>query len=846
MNCILENITPLPQTIGGKAYHLEQLDRMGMPVPVWTVLPTDAFPAFLGEHEAAYRTLLSDYKPENREKILQLFDQCTFPDEIRSRISGAVTELFGEQTPVAVRSSAADEDGQTHSFAGMLESVLNVTGTEAILEAVKKCYRSCFSERAMEYRMRNALISPEIRPAVVIQKMIPADFAGVIFTTDPTTNNPDEMLITAVQGLGEQLVSGEADSSDYVLDCTGAIVCRKENSAQLSDAMLHRLYETAQKIEAGFSPRIAQDIEYCIKDDEICILQTRPITNYSTIDKSMFRTVLDNSNIIESYSGVTTPLTFTFAREVYGKIYCQTLRTFYVSEDAISSISDDLDNMLCFYENKIYYRLNSWYKMTALYPGYEKNKQYMENMMGVKMTVHESEMHAKTRLLRIYVSFIRRMLRMKKDSAYFLKCFETVTAPYYANTFEGYSNAKALGVYDTLEREILDDFITPIANDMGAMVFYGMLTDQFKKAKIEDYEGLLSAVIGRQGNVESAEQSAAVLDIVKEIRSTPELTALFQAENDLISKHMQDDDPVFRKIQAYIQRFGARTMDELKLETVTLFEDPSFLLDTIRGYLRCDTLPEPDSVQDNSAEKALLLRFPVVKRPFVRMLLHITKYFIRNRESLRLRRTYIYSVVRNIYLRIGKNLLSLHVLHDFRDIFFLEKNEIAQISAGRLTDRTEIRRRIDERKAEYLANKSRPIYDRMYFYGNIEPAHMLPVYTRQETSGGDVLHGAAGGGAPVEGVVKLVEDPANADVEGYILMAKRTDPGWTVLFPMAKAVIIERGSVLSHSAVVAREMGITLVAGIRGLTETVRDGMTVRVDGVQGTVEILHKEGETT
>ncbi|MBQ8921250.1 MAG: hypothetical protein IJ060_03695 [Oscillospiraceae bacterium] len=839
MNCFLEHIAPDAKQIGGKAYHLAQLDRLGMPVPKWTVLPTQVFTAFLGDRLPEYRALLEHYRAENRLRILELLDQCAFPDAYREGLEAHLTALFGADAEFAVRSSAADEDGDAHSFAGMLESVLHVRGNDALWRGIISCYRSCFSERAMQYRERNGLISPEIRPAVIIQEMIPADFAGVIFTTDPTTNNPDETLISAVAGIGEQLVSGEADSSDYGIDITGSIVFRKENGARLSDAMLKTLWGYAQKIEAGFSPRIGQDIEFCIKGDSVYILQCRPITNYSKIDKSAFRTVLDNSNIIESYSGVTTPLTFTFAREVYSKIYRQTLRTFYVSEEAIRSVSDDLDHMLCFYENKIYYRLNSWYRMTALYPGYQKNKQYMENMMGVKMTVHESELGAKTRLFRIYVSFIRRMLRMKKDSARFLNRFEEVTKPYYANTFEGLSNTEALAVYDTLEREILDDFITPIANDMGAMVFYGMLTDKLKKKKIEGYEGMLSAVIGRQGNVESAEQSAAVLDIVKEIRKSPEMTALFLSENRKILPALSGDAPVFRKIDAYIQRFGARTMDELKLETVTLFEDPSFLLDTLRGYLHCDTLPDPCGVQDQSAEKALLAHFGIFRRPVIRLLLRITKYFIRNRESLRLRRTYIYAVIRNIYLRIGKNLEEAGVIAQFRDIFFLERPEIAKIADGTWTDRAGIRGRIEQRKAEYEANKSRPTYDRMYFYGDMAPEHMVPVYTRQETDGGGILRGAAGGGEPVTGVVKLVEDPANADVEGFILMAKRTDPGWTVLFPMARAVIIERGSVLSHSAVVAREMGITLVAGIRGLTDTVKDGMTVRVDGVQGTVEII-------
>ena len=134
----------------------------------------------------------------------------------------------------------------------------------------------------------------------------------------------------------------------------------------------------------------------------------------------------------------------------------------------------------------------------------------------------------------------------------------------------------------------------------------------------------------------------------------------------------------------------------------------------------------------------------------------------------------------------------------------------------------------------------------MYFYGEVKEENMLPVFGRQEVTLGDssTLQGVAGGGKVVEGIVKYVTEPEDTDIEGYILMAKRTDPGWTVLFPMAKAIIIERGSVLSHSAVIAREIGITLVVGIRGLTKRIEDGMRIRVDGIRGTVEILEADDE--
>ncbi|MDO4219951.1 MAG: PEP-utilizing enzyme, partial [Candidatus Saccharibacteria bacterium] len=177
-----------------------------------------------------------------------------------------------------------------------------------------------------------------------------------------------------------------------------------------------------------------------------------------------------------------------------------------------------------------------------------------------------------------------------------------------------------------------------------------------------------------------------------------------------------------------------------------------------------------------------------------------------------------------------------------RDIFFLEKDEITAIIRRQKYSEEEIKEKIAKRKLEYEENDKKPTNERMYFYGDIKEENMLPIYSRQETQlNTSVLSGVAGGGEIKTGVVKLVESPDNADVKGYILMAKRTDPGWTVLFPMAEAIIIERGSILSHSAVVARELGITLVVGVRGLTDRVKDGDTVKVDGKNGTIEIIKR-----
>ena len=497
--------------------------------------------------------------------------------------------------------------------------------------------------------------------------------------------------------------------------------------------------------------------------------------------------------------------------------------------------------MLAFYQNKVYYRLNSWYRMTALYPGYEKNSQYMENMMGVKIGLRETKVQARTRALKIYIRFAYKLLRIKKDSRRFVDKFNDVTSPYNNNSFEGYSNTDLIRVYQKLEHNILDDFIIPITNDMGTMIFYGYLTDKVKKAS-DNYEGLISAALSRQGHVESAGQSLALIQIRSEIQNDRELYRLFtEKTSGEILKELPKHSHINHLISDYISRYGARCMEELKLETITIQQEPERLIDLIRKYLNTGIGTSEETVPD---DQALYRLFHFPERDYIRLIVRITKFFIRNREFLRLKRTYIYAIVRNIFLRAGRNFAEEGVIDHERDIFFLEKDEIVKIIRHEL-DPASVKGLIDVRKKAYQENKKKTASERLYFYGDVTEENALPIYVKQEIDPNKhILKGVAGGGGVVEGTVNYLKSADDDFEEGSVLMASRTDPGWTVLFPMAKAVIIERGSVLSHSAVVAREMGIPLVAGVRGLTSVIRNHDRVRVDGINGTIELLKESDE--
>lgn len=831
--------------VGGKAFNLARLSLNDFNVPPFIILDTDEFWNFLAKDKERYKELLLNYNASSLSEIRKLIENKEFSLISKERIKTKLDEVFNRHGKIIIRSSATDEDGNNYSFAGMMESYPDLSIEDDVFGYIKKCYLSCFSDRAMEYRALNKLIDEELSMAVIIQSMVESDFSAVVFTTDPQTNDPDEVLISVVKGTGEKLVSGEENSDDYVVDAEGD-VRRLSGSLDIDKRIIREIADIGKKIEESYDKKRARDIEIAIKDQKIYVLQERPISAYSHIDKGQFRTIYDNSNIIESYSGVTTPLTFSFAREVYEKVYRQTLNNFFISQEDIESIKEDLANMICFYQNKVYYRLNSWYKMTALYPGYNKNKKYMENMMGVKLELKEGKARQKLRLFRIYLRFIHKLLRIKKDSLLFVDKFEKITKDHFNNSFENYTNKGLVDLYRQLEENILDDFTTPITNDMGAMVFLGILNDALKKKKLSDYEGLLSKVLAKQGNVESLKQSIALIDLVNYINNDTQLKSYYQnTEIEKIIEELDKDNKINKQIKEYIYKYGSRAMEELKLETVTLFQDPRFLIQTIKNYLNMEKIPAVYSDEEFDI-KDFYKHFSLFEKLYIKPVTEITKYFVKNRELLRLRRTYIYSIVRNIFLRMGQNFKEEGIIENARDIFFMEKNEAFDIASFGIVGYEDIRTQIEERKKEYEINKEKECYERMYFYGEVKEENMLPIYARQEIISQDLntLQGVAGGGRVVEGIVKYVKEPEEADIEGYILMAKRTDPGWTVLFPMAKAVIIERGSVLSHSAVIAREMGLTLVVGIRGLTSRVKDGMRVRVDGIKGTVEILEANDE--
>ncbi|MDE7384666.1 MAG: hypothetical protein K2M84_02790, partial [Anaeroplasmataceae bacterium] len=763
------------KSIGGKAYHLGYAKVKN--TPAYFTIPTEFF-----------KDLADD------EKVLEKLKK-------KINIFCKNGELY------AVRSSAIDEDSSKFSFAGIHDTKLNVQ-KENVLSAVLEVYQSAFTPLALEYRRTNGLSIDQISMAVVVQKMITEpEYSGVIFTMNPKTDNPDEIIISIVDGLGEDLVSGKKDSKDYFIS-TNHI---EGDSSFISKKLLKQLEELSHKLQKRYDTFL--DIEFTIKRNKIYFLQARPITTYADIHPSERTLLIDNSNLIESYYGTTSILTQSFAKSIYQGVYTKTLEAGHIRKKIMCSLEPTLENMLYAYEGKLYYNLNSWYHLTSIFP-IKSSTSYMEQMMGVGSG---TKAYKKVKLnlidmIKIGVCFIHRLRTMDKASSIFIEKFNRVVLPYYGHQLTG-TNEELIALYHQIEEDILSDFATPILNDCAVMFYNGRLTKKIKRKYNDQFTEIFAACIHSSGTMESAKVCKEYEEILKCIKEDKTIFRDFTdlAPEELFEKYHSKDLIVSKKIKEYILHFGSRVMNELKLETITMIENPILLYEQIKEGL---------SFAQESKETQPSLEIP----KSIRKLASKTRYFIVNRERLRLKRTYIFSVVRNIFLAMGKNLEKEGKLTSARDIFYLTKEEVFSFP----DDAVEL---VEMRKKEMEYFDQQPYYYRISFY----PNRVLPL---KQNSSKEDLKGLSNGKTIVKGKVSIMNQVTDSFTPGNIIVATRTDPGWISLFPLASGLIVEHGSMLSHSFVVAREMGLPAIVGIPDVTKILKNGDVVTLDSVQGVVHI--------
>ncbi len=901
--------------LGGKARSLYELERVDEArVPAWFAVAADAFADAVDtagiavEIEDALRELRNAGDARNgaercHASLAPLIATLRVSESLRGAIEAAYDDLSAEF--VAVRSSALDEDGAERSFAGCLDTSLFVRGIDDVVAAVERCWRSAFSERSLAYRAVHHALDTEIRVGVVVQRMIAGHVSGVLFTANPANGDRDQAIVTSTWGLGDGVVSGRLSCDTFVVGRNGAGIIDREladkshailldadrgtgtaeventaaqrSAASLDDEQLAKLAHIGWAIEDAYGMPV--DIEWTWSEEGPWVLQARPITALAAAatgatqgasDPTKARRgrhrIWDNSNIIESYSGVTTPLTYSFARSAYAVVYRQAFALLGVSPTDIAANDAIFEQMIGLLRGRVYYNLESWYVVLKLLPGYNFNAEFMEQMMGVAESLRGEPAPPSSAAKRYLVELPKLVTAITQLLGRFAGA-EKLIEDFFANFKEAHTDLserdmdnmgldELVDAYAESETRILQRWQAPIVNDLLAMMFFGGLRKAISAWHLDEHSSLQNDLLCGEGGLESTEPTRNLLRIMVDVRADQVLCELLAtAAPDMIRNAVESEERfgwLRVRIAAHVDRFGDRCVDELKLEEPTLRDDPTFLYAALKGYLAAppitvEQMETRERAIRSAAEERFLdkLKWRPARRRLFEWLLAGARRHVKYRENLRFARTRAFGLVRRQVVAMGRRLAEAGKLEHPADVFYLEIDELIGYARGTATT-TDLRGLAEVRKREFATYRragSPP--DRFETDGAVyldERATAAPTQTAEpgETlSSGERLDGLGASPGTVRAPARLIIDPRTAHLSGQVLVAHRTDPGWVPLFPSAAAVVVERGSVLSHSAIVAREFGIPCVVSARDALTRLRDGQLIEVNGNTGHITAL-------
>ena len=875
-----------PGRMGGKAASLSLLAGTGMKIPAWFVITPGAFEASLST--AQRRALL---RAEGQDELQEFFDRVSPAPQVLDEVEKGFATLGCDTRFVAVRSSGVQEDGVEHSFAGQFESYLSVT-RKRLPARISDVWRSGFSERLLAYRRENDLEGLPQAPAVLVQAMVDSETAGVAFSADPVTGRRSVAVVSTLYGLGTALVGGDADADTYRVHFDGTILERDiaakslahrpapdspegfaaqevaepaASQPALTDGEAARIAGLARRAERHFGR--PQDIEWAMRGGEIFLLQSRPITSLAARpDPDGVRTIWDNSNIVESYSGITTPLTFSFALHAYDGVYREFCRLLGVTGGRIAANDLTFRRMLGLVRGRVYYNLLNWYRVIALLPGYRFNRRFMEQMMGVRESLPDEITAAASgaslperlldllRLGRTVAGMVVNHVRLPGMTARFEERLDRALAP-RDQPLEAMRLDQLAAGYRALESNLLTRWDAPLINDFFAMVFFGVLgrlTGRWCCGEENQQGSLHNDLVCGQGGMISAEPAKRIVEMATVAARHPELTeVLCQEAAAAAEQALRRQEELARLYDDYLATFGDRCLEELKLESTTLLDDPEPLLRSIgHAASRLARGQTFDSGHQAAVRQAAeeRVRRALARRPLRRAVfawvLRNARRRVRDRENLRFERTRIFGRARRIFLEVGRRLFAEGVLDDPRDVFYLEREEILAYVEGAspcddLRGLASVRRRAFERYAELEDPANRFETFGAPYIANSCAGSDPGLGEQGEAGEEDVLRGLGCCPGVVRGRARVIRDPRGAELQqGEILVAERTDPGWIMLFPAAAGILVERGSLLSHSAIVAREMGIPAIVSIAGLTARIKSGCWIEMDGARGRVSL--------
>lgn len=837
--------------LGGKAHKLYELGQKGFSVPLWAVIPV----------------IEIQKRWHEGELILTPLDETQIQTWLQEH-------GLSQGAKFIVRSSAKSEDGAEQSFAGIFESFPNLSTVLEVKQAINKCVESFFSQRALMYGAGSESSLPDM--AVVIQRCVVAEKAGVMFTADPSTGCREQLVISALYGHGEGVVGGEYNCDEYkvrnypfhieknisektsflsMLADSGLQKVRTPksdiHSSVLSDEEISQLAELGKKIDLAFSE--PQDIEWVFESGEIFIVQTRPITSLGDDRGSFEETIFDNSNIQESFNGLTLPLTFSYATEVYQAVYSRLMEVMGFSVTEVAEHDRRHGKMLGLIYGKVFYNINSWYKGLLLMPSFGKNKTDMEAMMGLENPVEfvdDQKLTFQQKLVQL-PKVVRLMIKMIWSFATLesrVKKFQlALTDSHFQVSPDEMRWQGPQQLHENfLEKRarVLKIWTAPIINDFYVMIFGGKVRRVLEQI---DEAYLFSAVVSG-ADVESLKPTLRLIELAQVIRQNEELLASLNLQPDQFISKLQANPLTAKLLDQFLDFYGDRVPGELKLETLTYRQEPTRLVPILKSFVE-DNDVSVDSFCvrcENHRTTALKkvsekINKKLGRRSLKKFLSDLKKAQkgIEWRESMRLDRTRTFGMARSVYLALGLKLKNKGLLESQSDIFYLTTEEVDQWLNGKTVFDSPAQL-ICLRKSQYKVWANKKLSQQVSLTSG---GQRVQDRIKDVQNQGSDLKGIGCFPGSVKGEVMVVTDPTQvSDLKGKILVTERTDPGWTPLFFQIKGLLVEKGSALSHSAVVAREMGIPTVVNVPGLLNQLKSGDLVEFDGELGQILKLNEE----
>ena len=821
--------TDLPDA-GGKGANLGELRRAGFPVPDGFVITTAAYAL------AAEASGVTGETPASARVRLVA---SPVPPGIADAVREAYRALGAPR--VAVRSSATAEDLPDASFAGQQDTVLGVAGTDAVLDAVRRCWASLWNDRAVAYRQTHGVSTRGLRLAVVVQRMVQAESAGVLFTADPITGRRRRAAIEAVRGLGEQLVSGAVNPDRYMVNTrSGAVLDRRGDI--LSDAQLRELAALGARIEKHFGR--PQDIEWAIDATrKIWIVQSRDITTLYPVpstapDDEEDLHVYFSANVAQGVFDPFTPMglqTFrllssgfaaAFGRPVHdpaagASIYTESgMRVFIdltvVLRDPFGrELPGRVMGVMEFRSKAIFAKL---LEDPRLRP---RGSASRSRLRTVAAALHTGAPQNAVRAIVRPDATRKRVLAELDQAIAEIRIPETSTL--------------RLDAYQDLILRFPPKFFPRLVGIVVAGFLCYALAGRVLGARARPGE-LQTVLRGLPHNpttemdlalwhiARAAREDAASRDALA-ARSPVELSAQYRAR--ALPPLLQ------REMTGFLERYGHRAIAEIDLGVKRWSEDPAHLLGAIANYLRLgDDATPPDAQFARGAREAeamtktLAKRVHGPRRAILRFLLGRVRLLGGLREHPKFQIMRVFALGHALIAPVGVELKGRGLLDAADDAFFLTLPELRRAIAGE-----DLRDTVVDRRETYRRELTRRHIPRVLLSDGTDAETELAPATDTAIRGTPASPGIA------HGIARVIRSPVGARLEpGEVLVAPSTDPGWTPLFLTAGALVMEMGGMMSHGAVVAREYGIPAVVGVPDATGRIATGEQLTVDGSAGTV----------